>query len=131
MWNPLDKIKDKIAGAVAEKAAEKAAAGMDLKELEKQGMLGKFFRHWKNPAFMAQLRAISARMQAEGVNIKDSAAVKAWIEAHQKEIASGQLQAPAAAAGDHKPFVKTEPDLGRNEPCKCGSGKKFKKCCGK
>ncbi len=29
------------------------------------------------------------------------------------------------------PFVKKEPDVGRNEPCPCGSGKKFKKCCGK
>ena len=28
------------------------------------------------------------------------------------------------------PFVKTGPDLGRNDPCHCGSGKKFKKCHG-
>ena len=25
---------------------------------------------------------------------------------------------------------KTTPDVGRNDPCPCGSGKKFKKCCG-
>jgi len=24
-----------------------------------------------------------------------------------------------------------EPKIGRNEPCPCGSGVKFKKCCGK
>ena len=29
-----------------------------------------------------------------------------------------------------KPFVR-EPKIGRNEPCPCGSGKKYKKCCGK
>ncbi|MEK9984096.1 MAG: SEC-C metal-binding domain-containing protein [Opitutae bacterium] len=23
------------------------------------------------------------------------------------------------------------PKVGRNEPCPCGSGKKFKKCCGR
>ncbi|MDT7520794.1 SEC-C metal-binding domain-containing protein [Rhodoferax sp. TBRC 17660] len=23
-----------------------------------------------------------------------------------------------------------QPKVGRNEPCPCGSGKKFKKCCG-
>jgi SEC-C motif-containing protein len=28
-------------------------------------------------------------------------------------------------------FVKTGPDVGRNDPCHCGSGKKFKKCHGK
>jgi curved DNA-binding protein CbpA len=27
--------------------------------------------------------------------------------------------------------VRTEPKIGRNEPCPCGSGKKYKKCCGK
>jgi len=27
-------------------------------------------------------------------------------------------------------FVREEPKLGRNDPCHCGSGRKFKKCCG-
>lgn len=27
-------------------------------------------------------------------------------------------------------FVHTAPKVGRNEPCPCGSGKKYKKCCG-
>jgi hypothetical protein len=27
--------------------------------------------------------------------------------------------------------VRTEPKIGRNDPCPCGSGKKYKKCCGK
>jgi Protein of unknown function (DUF1186)/SEC-C motif len=29
-----------------------------------------------------------------------------------------------------EPFRRTQPKIGRNEPCPCGSGKKFKKCCG-
>jgi preprotein translocase subunit SecA len=28
------------------------------------------------------------------------------------------------------PEVRSEPKIGRNEPCPCGSGKKYKKCCG-
>lgn len=28
-------------------------------------------------------------------------------------------------------IVNTEPKVGRNDPCVCGSGKKYKKCCGK
>ncbi|MBM3851946.1 MAG: hypothetical protein FJ399_02185 [Verrucomicrobia bacterium] len=28
------------------------------------------------------------------------------------------------------PFRSTAPKVGRNEPCPCGSGKKFKHCCG-
>jgi hypothetical protein len=30
---------------------------------------------------------------------------------------------------DLLPFVKDEPKVGRNDPCPCGSGKKYKKCC--
>lgn len=28
------------------------------------------------------------------------------------------------------PFVRSQPKIGPNEPCPCGSGKKYKKCCG-
>ena len=28
------------------------------------------------------------------------------------------------------PIRRPTPKIGRNEPCPCGSGKKFKKCCG-
>ena len=28
-------------------------------------------------------------------------------------------------------FVREQPKVGRNDPCPCGSGKKFKKCCGR
>ena len=30
-----------------------------------------------------------------------------------------------------KPIEREEPKIGRNDPCPCGSGKKYKKCCGK
>jgi uncharacterized protein YecA (UPF0149 family) len=28
-----------------------------------------------------------------------------------------------------KPWIRRRPKIGRNGPCPCGSGKKFKKCC--
>ena len=30
-----------------------------------------------------------------------------------------------------QPAVRTTPKIGANDPCPCGSGKKYKKCCGK
>ena len=30
-----------------------------------------------------------------------------------------------------KPFVREAPKVGRNDPCPCNSGRKYKKCCGK
>ena len=44
---------------------------------------------------------------------------------------AGHLLAPRPAVA----FDKDDPDtwgkVGRNEPCPCGSGKKYKKCCGR
>ncbi len=31
----------------------------------------------------------------------------------------------------NKPVVRSSPKVGRNEPCPCGSGKKYKQCCGR
>jgi preprotein translocase subunit SecA len=42
-------------------------------------------------------------------------------------------QARMAGAGDHQPVqqvVRGAAKIGRNDPCPCGSGKKYKKCCG-
>ena len=137
MWNPLKKIQEKIAGkpsadaepGIPTELAEAAKAGgvPDLKELEKKGMLGKFFRHWKNPAFLAQMKAVAERMAADGVDLKDRKAVQAWVEKHKDEIEAGKI----TAGGGAKPetFVNTAPGIGRNDPCPCGSGKKYKKCC--
>jgi len=140
-WNPIKKLREKFAGG-AEKPPqattaemEKAASAMggsmpDLKELEKQGMMGKFFRHWKNPAFMKQMKAVAARMAAEGVNVKDQKAVQAWIEKNKALLMSGKLP---DAPENQKPvtIVNDGPQIGRNDPCNCGSGKKYKKCCAK
>ena len=30
----------------------------------------------------------------------------------------------------HTPYRREDPKVGRNDPCPCGSGKKYKKCCG-
>ena len=38
-------------------------------------------------------------------------------------LVNGEVQPP-------KPVVRATPKTGRNDPCPCGSGKKFKKCCG-
>ncbi|NNF62147.1 MAG: preprotein translocase subunit SecA [Gammaproteobacteria bacterium] len=44
---------------------------------------------------------------------------------------AGGQQAPAPAAEAHSPFVRDGRKIGRNEPCPCGSGKKYKQCHGR
>ena len=52
-----------------------------------------------------------------------------------KDDYPGQSAQAAAAAAPQQPRVtepiKAAPRVGRNEPCPCGSGKKYKNCHGK
>jgi len=51
-----------------------------------------------------------------------------WYYSEKKS----RVQTGAAGAAKAKgPVVRSGPKVGRNDPCPCGSGKKFKKCCGK
>ncbi|MFK5927355.1 MAG: preprotein translocase subunit SecA [Desulfuromusa sp.] len=52
------------------------------------------------------------------------------LEAQQRR----QKMSMNRADGDEqtkKPTIREEDKIGRNDPCPCGSGKKYKKCCGK
>ncbi len=54
-------------------------------------------------------------------------------EAPQREQVAKETGASAAGDGTVKkqPVVKKQKKPGRNDPCPCGSGKKYKKCCGR
>ena len=64
-----------------------------------------------------------------------------WVQVAQEEDAPrievekpAQQQRMVFNLGDHTPAsvpVKSNKNVGRNDPCPCGSKKKYKKCCGK
>ena len=43
----------------------------------------------------------------------------------------GAEASPQQEEPEHKPFVRSDRKVGRNEPCPCGSGKKYKHCHGR
>ncbi|MBN2644358.1 MAG: preprotein translocase subunit SecA [Desulfuromonadaceae bacterium] len=47
-------------------------------------------------------------------------------EQRRRKIVTNRSDEPQQA----KPVVRDEDKVGRNDPCPCGSGKKYKKCCG-
>jgi len=52
---------------------------------------------------------------------------------HKSTVGMGYADtqpAEVVAPGKPKPVKRTGKKVGRNEPCPCGSGKKYKKCCG-
>ncbi len=48
-------------------------------------------------------------------------------------VKEGALPEPAlaSAGGGRGEMVAADKKVGRNDPCPCGSGKKYKKCCGR
>jgi preprotein translocase subunit SecA len=48
----------------------------------------------------------------------------------QAQTSSGQVEAGAGGGAKASPAVNSQPKIGRNDPCYCGSGKKFKNCHG-
>lgn len=63
-----------------------------------------------------------------------------YVDGEGKEVEHHERSYFAREDGDWKfvdgvparqePFVRAEPKVGRNDPCPCGSGKKYKKCHG-
>ncbi|MEQ6377594.1 preprotein translocase subunit SecA [Bacillaceae bacterium S4-13-58] len=78
----------------------------------------------------AMFEQMIAAIEEEVAKYVMKAQIRSNLE--RQEVAKGAT----AVSGDQtkqkkrKPFVKTE-DVGRNDPCPCGSGKKYKNCHGK
>jgi hypothetical protein len=48
-----------------------------------------------------------------------------------QQVRQKKLAALSSMIGHGQPVeIRTSPKIGRNDPCSCGSGKKYKKCCG-
>ena len=64
------------------------------------------------------------RQAAAGEKLAFQHAQAPAIEGEQAKVAAAEPATPQT-------YVREQPKIGRNELCHCGSGKKFKQCCGK
>ena len=78
----------------------------------------------KNPQMRKLIIGIYRKMLIEGVDIKDEKEVKKWLKKHPEAVNGGE-------AHKIETFKRGGPKVGRNDVCPCGSGRKYKKCCGK
>ncbi|MBL8914676.1 MAG: preprotein translocase subunit SecA [Archangium sp.] len=63
----------------------------------------------------------------------DAERLKRVMEERAKQAVEGRATqdgTPEQKPADQKPIVREGPKVGRNDPCPCGSGKKYKKCHG-
>ena len=76
------------------------------------------------------IRTIGDAPEADALVESEEEAEKARKERHRRSVdREGTASSPVAEK--LKPMPASSRKTGRNEPCPCGSGKKYKKCCGK
>ncbi len=81
--------------------------------------------HSPDPAMRPYKQPVSAELR-ENLIVRAAAGVTG-IYRHFKTQRSGEKHLFDSATT----FRRTLPKIGRNDPCPCGSGKKFKQCCGR
>ncbi len=85
---------------------------------------------YKKEAFDA-FAAMSGRIASEVVNRLFKMQIARGEDTHKKiALKPSKIQYNIAGGGEKPQTVVKDKKIGRNDPCICGSGKKYKKCCG-
>ena len=149
-----ERLLEKSLEVYARREDEIALAGFDMREVERTFLLMSVDRRWMDHIdAMDQLReGIGLRaygqrqpiveyqhegydMFEEMVRLIQEDTLRRLYNAiitrppERKEVAKN-IVANRGASIPKRP-VKTDKKAGRNDPCPCGSGKKFKECCGR
>ncbi len=85
------------------------------------------------------LSKVQVRTESDVAAVDEQRRRKAEMQYHHDEAsamqdAAGEAEAPPGGQQEQahaQPFVRDGRKIGRNEPCPCGSGKKYKQCHGK
>ena len=78
--------------------------------------------------------SVETRTERREASKEESAEKEEYDEAKAMRNAGGEMpeeQTKESKAGANHTFRRDKPKVGRNDPCPCGSGKKYKNCCGK
>ncbi len=103
---------------------------LDVATLNKEEFIGEFefsLADFDRQARLAHSDAAGlAGFEADGVRPFDEAieTLSSWTSSEEEE-----LEADDDSPGFEAPYVNPLREVGRNDPCPCGSGKKYKKCC--
>lgn len=124
IWNPFKKNSGTEETPAKKEDSAKSESFETRIEREMDALPWFVKKQMKDPAVKQKFIETAKRMEADGVDLKNMKAVKKWVKEHEKEMKDQQGE-------PQKPVVKSaEERIGRNDPCPCGSGKKYKKCCG-
>ncbi|MBI3019139.1 MAG: SEC-C domain-containing protein, partial [Deltaproteobacteria bacterium] len=85
------------------------------------------FVMFKDMTFQIKANSLSKIFRAQGLSQEEVLEIR---QRQQQELAFIHGNLGADKAETKKPVTRVQEKVGRNDPCPCGSGKKYKKCCG-
>ncbi|HBQ21576.1 MAG: preprotein translocase subunit SecA [Deltaproteobacteria bacterium GWA2_38_16] len=85
------------------------------------------FQMFKGMMFQIKATSLSKIFRAQGLTQEEVLEIR-QKQAQELAFIHGNLGRDKAEAP--KPVTRVQEKVGRNDPCPCGSGKKYKKCCG-
>ena len=98
---------------------------VDLDYHIKLGTLGKLFKIQVSPQYVeGQMQRREQESESDMVSALEQ-------YKRQQEQAQKNIVLSRGDDGPKETVKKTDDKVGRNDPCPCGSGKKYKKCCGR
>ncbi|MDR9432342.1 MAG: preprotein translocase subunit SecA [Spiribacter sp.] len=95
-----------------------------------QEMLGGIKRETIRILFNVNVRGPEDARAAEAEREAEQARAMQFQHAQSSALSGGDNPQAEQSDGERQPFVRGERKVGRNEPCPCGSGKKYKHCHG-
>lgn len=119
IWNPFKK-KGGASGTPNKKETIEERI-----EREIDALPAMFKGKLKDPEVKKRFIDIAKRMEQDGVDFKSIRQMKKWMKEHEEDLRQEGANIPKVETVVHE-----GPRIGRNDPCPCGSGKKYKKCCG-
>ena len=153
----IDKAESMAENRYEQRTEDLKKVGVDIRDIERFAMLRSVDRHWMDHIdAMDQLKqGISLRsmaqrdplqeftmesydmfeemnrcIQEDTVRLAFNIAVNVQIEQPKAPKITGESTDGKAPSAPKKAGQVTSKKIGRNDPCPCGSGKKYKNCCG-
>jgi hypothetical protein len=85
-----------------------------------------------NPQYWGMAKSLMMQARADGIDLQDEQAVQRYLAEYNLRLNERDFPAEFDQLGLSPtiPIVEQSPKIGRNAPCPCGSGRKYKKCCG-
>lgn len=85
---------------------------------------GEMIRRANRPSNWELAKSFIMRAIRSGVDLTNEVAFNRYVEKHNEQILRNEQTRRSEDS------TKRAKKVGRNDPCPCGSGKKYKKCCG-